>query len=69
MLTADLAATGERAAELRKKLDIAEGRISHLEPALTRVERELLAIQNSTSWRMTAGLRWLMIRLRGMRHD
>lgn len=57
-LSANLAGAIAEAATLRQSLTTAE-QISD------GVSRELAAIQNSTSWRLTAGLRRLIIRLRG----
>jgi SAM-dependent methyltransferase len=64
-LATDLATNQETAAVLRQSLNTAEQRINGLGNTLADVRRELVAMENSTSWRMTAGLRWLMIRLRG----
>lgn len=55
----------EAAGELRRDLGSAGQRISRLENALADLRRDIAAMESSTSWRMTAGLRWLMIRLRG----
>ena len=64
-LSAELKATQEAAGGLRRDLNSAGQRIGDLENALADLRRDLAAIENSTSWRMTAGLRWLKIRLRG----
>jgi hypothetical protein len=64
-LSAELEAIHEAASGLRRDLDSAGQRISGLENALADLRQDLAAMENSTSWRMTAGLRWLMIRLRG----
>jgi hypothetical protein len=64
-LSAGLAATQERAVALLSHLKIAEQRTGDLEAALADVRRDLAAMQYSTSWRLTAGLRRLMIFLRG----
>ena len=63
--SAELVTTQEAAAGLRRDLNGAELRIEDLEIALAGVRRDLAAMENSTSWRMTGGLRWLMIGLRG----
>ena len=65
VLATDLATTQETAAMLRQSLNLAEQQIISLENTLAHVRRDRAAMENSTSWRMTAGLRWLMIRLRG----
>ncbi len=64
-LSAELEATQEEAGGLRRDLNSAGQRIGDLEAAFADLTRDLAALENSTSWRMTAGLRWLMIRLRG----
>jgi SAM-dependent methyltransferase len=64
-LSAELATTQEAAEGLRRDLSSAGHRISGLENTLADLKRDLAAMENSTSWRMTASLRWLMIRLRG----
>jgi SAM-dependent methyltransferase len=63
--SAELVTTQEAAAGHRRDLSGAELRIEDLEIALAGVRRDLAAMENSTSWRMTGGLRWLMILLRG----
>ena len=63
--SAELVTTQEAAAGLRRDLSGAELRIEDLEIALASVRRDLAAMENSTSWRMTGGLRWLIIGLRG----
>lgn len=64
-LATDLATTQETAAVLRQSLNTAEQRINGLENTVASIRRSLTAMENSTSWRITAGLRWLVIRLRG----
>ncbi len=64
-LSAELEAAQKAAGGLRRDLNNAGQRIGDLENALADLRRDLAAMENSTSWRMTAGLRWLMIRLRG----
>ncbi|HEY4044365.1 MAG TPA: methyltransferase domain-containing protein [Rhodopila sp.] len=64
-LSADLAASHEQTAALVRNVDAADHRISDLEQALANAERALRAVENSTSWRLTAGLRRLTILLRG----
>ena len=63
--SAELVTTQEAAAGLRRDVSGAELRIEDLEIALASVRRDLAAMENSTSWRMTGGLRWLIIGLRG----
>jgi SAM-dependent methyltransferase len=63
--SAELVTTQAAAAGLRRDLSGAELRIEDLEIALASVRRDIAAMQNSTSWRMTGGLRRLMIGLRG----
>jgi SAM-dependent methyltransferase len=57
-LSANLAAAEAHAISLQARTD-------DLARSLAEVRRELLDMQNSTSWRMTAGLRRLVIILRG----
>ncbi len=64
-LSAEVAANLQQAASLRGQLGTAHQGIIDLEQALANVRLELLAMQNSTSWRLTAGLRRLMILVRG----
>jgi hypothetical protein len=65
MLAADLAATRQEAAALGQTLAAVERRSGELEAASTEVRRKLLDMRVSTSWRMTSGLRRLMVVVRG----
>jgi hypothetical protein len=48
-----------------KTLSLLENRIGELETTSTVVRMELSGMQASTSWRLTAGLRRVMIAVRG----
>jgi hypothetical protein len=64
-LSSDLMATRTEAAALRRTLQAAEQRTTEVETALATIQQDHHAILNSTSWRLTAGLRRLAILLRG----
>ena len=64
-LSADLTATRAEITVLRRHLSTAEQRIDDLTGTLADVTRDLLAVHNSTSWRLTASLRRVVILLRG----
>jgi hypothetical protein len=64
-LSADLTATRVEVAALRRRLSTAEQRIGDLMATLADVTRDLLAVHNSTSWRLTASVRRVVILLRG----
>jgi O-antigen biosynthesis protein len=64
-LSAELEATRAEADGLRRTLGALERRIGELETTSTVVRQELAGIQASTSWRLTAGLRRVMIAVRG----
>jgi hypothetical protein len=64
-LSADLEAAQTEAAALRQTLSLLENRIGELETTSTVVRMELSGMQASTSWRLTAGLRRVMIAVRG----
>jgi hypothetical protein len=64
-LAAELEATSGEAAELRRSLDLLERRIGEVESSSAAVRQELAGMQASTSWRLTAGLRRVMIAVRG----
>jgi hypothetical protein len=64
-LSADLTAKRADVAALRRHLSAAEQRIGDLTGTLADVTRDLLAVHNSTSWRLTASLRRVVILLRG----
>jgi prefoldin subunit 5 len=64
-LSADLVLTQGDAEALREMLGAVEQRIGELETSSAEVGRRLAAVQASTSWRLTAGLRRLMTVVRG----
>jgi SAM-dependent methyltransferase len=64
-LSSDLAAARTDGAALRRTLHAAEQRTAELGTALATIRDHHEAILNSTSWRLTAGLRRLVIFLRG----
>jgi O-antigen biosynthesis protein len=64
-LVTDLEATQAEAAALRGTLGMLERRIGELENTSAVVRQELAGIQASTSWRLTSGLRRVVIAVRG----
>jgi O-antigen biosynthesis protein len=64
-LSADLESTQTEAAALRHTLSTLERRIGEQETTSAAVRQELAGMQASTSWRLTAGLRRMMIAVRG----
>jgi SAM-dependent methyltransferase len=64
-LSADLIVTRAEVAALHQDLSTAEQRVGDLIGKLAAVTRDLLAVHNSTSWRLTASLRRMVILLRG----
>jgi hypothetical protein len=64
-LAEDLAATQQEAVALGQTLGAVERRIGELETTSTEIRCKLVDIQASSSWRMTSGLRRLMVVVRG----
>jgi hypothetical protein len=64
-LSADLEATQAEAVTLRNSFSAVEHRVEQLETVATQSRKQLADIQASTSWRLTSGLRRLMIVVRG----
>ena len=57
---ADLEAATRRNAHLAAELSELEGAMAETSAQLAAAQKTIEAIYNSTSWRMTAGLRWLV---------
>ena len=65
MLSDDLAAARDLAAGLREAVRVADLRTKQIAEDLAQAHWQLDGIRNSTSWRMTAGLRQVMRAVRG----
>jgi O-antigen biosynthesis protein len=64
-LAVEFEATQGEATELRRTLGILERRIGEVESTSEAIRQELAGIRSSTSWRLTGGLRRVVIAVRG----
>ena len=64
-LSVDLDATRAEAVSLHRSFSAVEQRIEQLESTIAESRKQLADLQASTSWRLTSGLRRLMIVVRG----